>query len=68
MAQGDEQLNTRITVGFKYKGHKVFGDISQMSFVPGSGFFLILIRPKLSKTKNNITTGGPANSNDGIQW
>ena len=25
----------RYTVGFKYKGHKVFGDFGQMSLVPG---------------------------------
>ena len=44
----------RYTVGFKYKGHKVFGDFGQMSLFPGWTLFSILSDPNYRKLTKNI--------------
>ena len=49
-----KHLNELITVGFKYKGHKVFGDFGQMSLVPGCTFFSILLDLNHRKLTKNI--------------
>ena len=46
--------NFRHTVGFKYRGHKVFGDFGQMSLVPGWTFFSILLDLNHRKLTKNI--------------